>query len=247
MTFNAIPNACDDDAAFDLTQASPAGGTYSGNGITTSPQFDPAVSGPGIHTITYTYTDINGCTGSIDQTIEVETELSFGFKYSTPITVDAASGSEDLTDFPVLIQISSAPTVDNLRLISNGGHVENINGFDIAFTDQNFSSLDHQIESYDPTTGEYTAWVRIPFLSCTAPTTIYMAYGNGAIATDPSSTDVWISSYKGVWHLTNNAFDGTSTGNDGTESNTSDIAGAIAGGKSFNGTNSYIRFFPLAG
>jgi len=247
LTFDPIENVCEDAAAFNLTEASPSGGTYSGTGITTSPEFDPSVSGAGIHTITYTYTDINGCTGDIDQTIEVESLPTFGYKYATSLTLDAASGTEDLTDFPVLVQVNSAPTTDSLRTVSNGGHVENANGYDIAFTDENYSQLDHQIESYDPVTGVFIAWVRIPLLSNSSTTTINMVYGNASISSDPSSTDVWISSYKGVWHLTNVATDATSTGNDGTESNTSDIAGAIAGGKSFNGSSSFIRFFPLSG
>lgn len=40
--------------------ASPAGGTFSGNGVSGS-TFDPAVAGLGLHTITYAYTDGNGC------------------------------------------------------------------------------------------------------------------------------------------------------------------------------------------
>jgi hypothetical protein len=248
LTFSPIANACENDAAFNLIEASPAGGTYSGTGITSSPEFDPAVAGVGIHTINYTYSDVNGCTGSITQTVEVESTPSFGYKFVTPITLDAASGSEDLTDFPVLVHVNSNPTTDNLRSVANGGHVENANGYDIIFRDANYSTLDHQIESYEPTTGEFFAWVRIPVLSSATATTIYMSYGNPAISTDPSTTNVWISSYKGVWHLTNNAIDATSTGNDGIESNTSDISGAIAGGKNFvSASNSYIRFFPLNG
>jgi len=248
LTFNPIPNACENDSPFNLTEATPAGGTYSGPGITTSPEFDPSIAGVGIHTITYTYTDINGCMGAITQNLEVESTPSFGYKFVTPITLDAASGTEDLTDFPVLVHVNAAPTSDNLRSVANGGHVENPNGYDIIFRDANYSTLDHQIESYDPTTGEYYAWVRIPVLSSSSTTTIYMSYGNPGISSDPSTTNVWISSYKGVWHLTNNAVDATSTGNNGTESNTSDIAGAIAGGKNFvRASNSYIRFFPLTG
>ena len=54
---------CVDDAASNLT-ASPAGGTFSGTGITDTANgtFDPAIAGTGTHTITYTYTDGNGCT-----------------------------------------------------------------------------------------------------------------------------------------------------------------------------------------
>lgn len=46
---------------------SPAGGNYTGNGVSGS-QFIPATAGPGMHTLVYQYTDGNGCAGS-DTTI----------------------------------------------------------------------------------------------------------------------------------------------------------------------------------
>ena len=53
--------------------ASPAGGTFSGTGITDASNgtFDPAVAGAGTHTITYTYTDGNGCTNSANTNVVV--------------------------------------------------------------------------------------------------------------------------------------------------------------------------------
>ncbi|MCA6485505.1 MAG: T9SS type A sorting domain-containing protein, partial [Chitinophagaceae bacterium] len=46
-----------------LTGATPAGGLYSGNGVSGG-SFDPAAAGVGLQTITYTYTDANGCVNS---------------------------------------------------------------------------------------------------------------------------------------------------------------------------------------
>ena len=57
--------------AFALTGGSPAGGTYSGTGVSAG-NFDPAVSGPGTFVITYSYTDGNGCTNSTSQNIFVD-------------------------------------------------------------------------------------------------------------------------------------------------------------------------------
>ncbi|MFN8349942.1 MAG: GEVED domain-containing protein [Flavobacteriales bacterium] len=58
-----ITGICSSDAAFALTGGSPAGGTYSGTGVS-SGNFDPAAAGAGVHTITYNYTDGNGCTNT---------------------------------------------------------------------------------------------------------------------------------------------------------------------------------------
>jgi PKD repeat protein len=60
--------------AFPLTGGSPAGGTYSGAGVTGN-TFNPAI-GVGTYAITYSYTDINGCANSATQGITVTTEIS---------------------------------------------------------------------------------------------------------------------------------------------------------------------------
>ncbi len=66
------PNTfCEDDPAVTLSGGTPAGGTYSGNGVSGT-SFDPVVAGVGTHTITYTYTDgISGCSGTAQQPLYV--------------------------------------------------------------------------------------------------------------------------------------------------------------------------------
>lgn len=61
----------------------PSGGTFNGPGITNI-YFDPSLSGEGIHTITYTYTDVNECTNSSSQ--EVLINFCTGIKSSNLIT-----------------------------------------------------------------------------------------------------------------------------------------------------------------
>lgn len=164
--------------------------------------------------------------------------VMLGYRYMMDVVLDAASGSADLTDFPALVSFTSSL----LRTTANSGHVYNSNGYDIIFTDHDGNKLDHQIESYTATTGQYIAWVRIPILSHTTTTTIKMLYGNPSVTADPSTTDVWVSSYKGVWHLNGASFtaDATNNGNDGTNNATTAVTGRIAGGRGFNGTTSYI-------
>lgn len=78
FTLNAAPQAslgtftdvCLQSAAFGLTGGLPAGGTYSGTGVTGG-NFNPATAGAGIQTITYTVT-ANGCTDAANQSINVE-------------------------------------------------------------------------------------------------------------------------------------------------------------------------------
>ncbi len=49
----------------------PSGGTFSGNGVTGS-TFDPSAAGIGNQTITYSYTDANGCTNTTTITAQVD-------------------------------------------------------------------------------------------------------------------------------------------------------------------------------
>lgn len=70
VTMSAIAPVCANIPAFTLTQGSPAGGVYSGPGVTGT-TFDPAAAGPGNHDIVYTYTDANTCTNSDTTTVTV--------------------------------------------------------------------------------------------------------------------------------------------------------------------------------
>ena len=67
---NVLTNQCITSASYTLTGATPAGGTYSGIGVTGN-NFNASVAGLGLHVITYTYTNSNGCTNSITNTITV--------------------------------------------------------------------------------------------------------------------------------------------------------------------------------
>lgn len=78
FTLNAAPNAtlgaftdvCLQASSFGLTGGLPAGGTYSGTGVSGG-NFDPATAGVGSKIITYTVT-ANGCSDAVTQTIVVE-------------------------------------------------------------------------------------------------------------------------------------------------------------------------------
>jgi hypothetical protein len=69
VTFAPQSNACASDPSFTLA-GSPAGGTFSGVGVSGN-TFSPSAAGVGPHTITYDYTDANGCSASIDAVITV--------------------------------------------------------------------------------------------------------------------------------------------------------------------------------
>lgn len=66
----AQTSICYDDAALTLA-ATPAGGTFSGNGVSGT-SFNPISAGNGVQIITYSYTDSNGCSATTNDTITVD-------------------------------------------------------------------------------------------------------------------------------------------------------------------------------
>lgn len=70
VTFTVADTVCDNGGFVTLT-GTPAGGTFFGVGVSGS-TFDPTVPGPGSTTLTYSYTDVNGCTASVNQAVFVD-------------------------------------------------------------------------------------------------------------------------------------------------------------------------------
>ena len=89
-----------------LSGATPAGGTYSGPGVTGT-TFDPTAAGVGNKTITYTYTDANNCTGTATANIEVGECLS----------VDESVAAGNLVLFP-------NPAATHVTFTFNGNTVD---------------------------------------------------------------------------------------------------------------------------
>ncbi len=89
VTLSAFSDVCSSDATFALSGGLPAGGTYSGAGVSGG-NFNPATAGVGTHSITYTV--VNGaCTNSATQNITVANQPVAVF----PNPTDACSTSSN--------------------------------------------------------------------------------------------------------------------------------------------------------
>jgi PKD repeat protein len=192
----------------------------------------------GNYIATLTVTDNNGGQASATASVNISNGggNTNGYINRRSITVDHTKvPSTDQAGFPVLI----SGTYSYLATTANGGNVRHANGYDIIFT-SDFgcaNKLSHEVETYNATSGAVNYWVKVPTLSSTSDTVIYMCYGNSSITSDQSNkTAVWDSSYKGVWHLPNgttlSAADSTANANHGAISGPIATTGRIDGGSS---------------
>lgn len=165
------------------------------------------------------------------------------FAYKATITVDYTKVPSTQTDFPVLVALTDT----TLKTVANGGQVQNANGYDIRFySDSSLTAaLSFELESYTGTTGAIVFWVKIPSLSSSSPTVFYMGYGDASLNTNASSTAVWDTNFKGVWHLKDGSSlvltDSTANAANGTNVNTvTPIAGQVDGAAHFVAASSQL-------
>lgn len=172
--------------------------------------------------------------------------LVSGHAWESIVLVDQAMVADtvDLVDFPLLVTLE----LMDLRTTNYGGHATNQNGYDILFAGENDLRLDHQIESYDPTTGALVAWVKLPVLYHNVDTELKITCGNNTINTDYSTDNVWSASHDAVWHMNNDPSNsqlddaaGTYNGHSYGNMTSSDLVdGKIGPAIDFDGSNDYF-------
>jgi len=179
---------------------------------------------------------------SISNAIKIYASID-DFKYYKEIIINPSvvSGTSNLLNFPFLISIFDIDLHNKAQP----------DGDDIAFYDGT-EWLAHEIEVFDPnynsTHAQLIAWVRIPSLSWTTDTKIYMYYGNSTLESQQHPKGVWGNDYVAVWHLkedpTGTIYDSTTNNYDGSSFGGMTIAdqvdGKIDGSLDFDGSNDRI-------
>ncbi len=117
-----------------------------------------------------------------------------GFRHHAVISIGGHTGTEVLTDFPVLVRFNEAiagfsysqflvPDAGDLRFIADD------------------TELSYEVDTWDPT-GDSLVWLKVPalFPGCTE---VSACWGNAAAATPAYATDgsTWSNGFLGVWHL----------------------------------------------
>lgn len=148
------------------------------------------------------------------------------------IVIQSSKVDASLTDFPVLL---TEDTVPSEACDADGSSPAQDGGGDIRFTsDENGNDrlaleiVDFSTDN-DPANCTIEMYVKVPSVSSTSNTSIWMWYNTSGTDTQPSasstygSENVWDSNFKGVWHLgesTSTRSDSTSNSNDLADNNT---------------------------
>ncbi|MFP4468599.1 MAG: DUF2341 domain-containing protein [Bacteroidales bacterium] len=237
------PTGVRENTTFSLSSSQPSTASFSpGSSITmadgeNTASFTYSNTQGGIHQITAARESgdpaLAGSSGSHDIQVLLDIDpntFSLYRKYETDH--NQVDGSSALTDFPVLF----SKTHDDFRHTSNGGHITNNNGYDIIFTAGDGSTtLDHDLEYYDPVAGTIIAWVRIPSLSATSNTPFFLYYGNDQISNDLSVNTTWDDHYKLVMHMAGNLSDASTANNQASNNGSSSLPGGqVNGARSFS-------------
>ena len=223
---------------------SPTGtGILSASGLYTAP---PVISSPQTITITATSQAMPSLTASAVLTLQPAQCAAKSYSYVRSIVIDHTKvPGTDQPNFPFYFAV----TDPLLASTSKGGHMASPNGYDIEFSSDPAGQqiLSYEIEQYNPVTGQISAWVRVPNLSHSTDTVIYMLYGNPAItAPQQNPNGVWGANYAAVYQLDNVQPgaallpDSTSNGNEAWSYNVQPAAGLPGGQASFDGATSFI-------
>jgi hypothetical protein len=150
--------------------------------------------------------------------------------YRRSITINHQKVSSDQTNFPVVVDLTDSGLKGKAQTSGN----------DFVFTDANKVKLSHEIERYDSGTGHLVAWVKVPSLSSTVDTVIYMYYGNPNCPSQQSKTTVWDTNYLMTLHLSESViahYDSTSNLNNAmpTSPLSQGTTGKIGGCDDFTG------------
>lgn len=114
--------------------------------------------------------------------------------YRLEVTVNHSFVEENVRDFPVMVHLDADSPL----------FAHSTTGQDIMFTAADgVTKLAHEIESYDATAHQLVAWVKVPQLSVTEDTVLYLYYGAPSAPDQSQAAAVWTNGYAGVYHVTN--------------------------------------------
>ncbi|NUQ34026.1 MAG: DUF2341 domain-containing protein [Planctomycetaceae bacterium] len=171
------------------------------------------------------------------------------WSYRKEVFVDGANITGNNSGITLLIKIDAD---DDLRSAANGGNVAQDDGGDILITNAAGTQLYHEIEKYDPVTGELILWVSTQVTASTDHI-MYLYYGNDAGGLDESDANntwnnanfIMVQHFEETASVANEVTDDSGEGCHGTPVGYSASAGGASGkigdAIQFNGTSQHVR------
>jgi len=185
----------------------------------------------------------NDTSGNMGDTGERTLTTSGDWWYYKKIVFNNALISENLVNFPVLINLTKAGS----DFWSHVGSSYN----DLRFVDADGTTdLHFEVEYWNYAANEALVWVKVPTIDASSATDfVYLYYGNPSPPPSPylNSPQTWNADFRMVQHLEETSgtqFDSTINDNDGTPTNgvTQGLSPSlIDGADRFDGTDDYVN------
>jgi hypothetical protein len=180
-----------------------------------------------------------------------------GWSYRVEINIDSDKIDGVLVDFPVLLYLSTSSGIDpdDISFVFDELGAEKLKL--AVTTDDGTTQCYVEIEKWDDANKQAWLWVKVPSISSSTDTTLYLYYDStqpdntawvGETGTTPAQ-NVWDSNFVFVSHMrddpdTSHIKDSTASGNDGTKKGGGEpaviTAGQIDDAQNFDGTDDYI-------
>jgi len=159
------------------------------------------------------------------------------WRLRTRLTIDNTQGSEDLVDFPLLVEL----TADHFDFAAARSDLR-----DVRFVSAGGEELAAELDSHEAAP-RALYWVSVPLVSAGMTTTIWVYHGNpAAAASNRVASEVW-SHYAGAWHLgqlDQVLPDSTVNDSDLQSFGASVAVGQIGAGQSLAGNSSNLHTLP---
>ncbi|HUT64712.1 MAG TPA: Ig-like domain-containing protein [Spirochaetota bacterium] len=153
---------------------------------------------------------------------------------SIRIVVDPLQVSEQLTDFPVYVDLSQVDSSFFDDIAPGGTDI-------FVFDDSRTKKLPRELVYTGPNEGEL--WFKAPKLYTDRDTVFYILYDS--LLVDSNDTDVWSNGYLGVYHLHQSFDDSTIHAHTANDSGTSDQLTQIGRGRLFDAVGDDLIDIPF--
>ena len=206
-------------------------------------------------TVTATGTTAGGSSVTVSKQYKIVISDPSSFPFSVNLTIPASQVNSTLTDFPLLVTLSSSISGFSYNAFLDSDSDGIRTGGDLRFFASNGKELSYELADWN-TSGVSRVWVKVPTISSSVDTIITAVWGKpGTETTTPdyaTNDSVWSNGFHGVWHLdkmvSNSLSDSSPNGFHAISVNGALVgSGQIGHGVILDGTDDYVNLGREAG